>query len=242
MRQCRMCSQRLTRPGRLCRECERELDRARHAGVAIGELAPVLSPLDASRIAGDAGLRWPRPPGALIAAAFAIGVTGAIALHAVESSSHAAVATDSVMFDARPATRSQRVSPDATPTAAHDAQPGAASAAAARVPREAPATPATPAARVANVTRGPEPGTAASASAARPGSTVRTVAIVAHEPPVESRASSDSPGALEDALSRCGEERFFARPACEERARTRYCVAGAEQSPQCVRSTRDYGQ
>jgi hypothetical protein len=241
MRQCRMCSQRLTRPGRLCRECERELDRARHAGVAIGELAPVLSSLDASRIAG-AGLRWPRPPGALIAAAFAIGVTGAIALHAVESSSHATMATDSVMFDTRPATRSHRVTPDVTRTATHDAEPGAERTAAASVPREAPATAGTPAPRVTNAPRGAEPGTAALAAATKAGSAVQQVATVAHVPSAESRASSDPPSSLEDALSRCGEERFLARPACEERARTRHCVAGAEQSPQCVVSTRDYGQ
>jgi len=31
MMHCRMCSQRLPRPGRLCRECEREIDRERAA-------------------------------------------------------------------------------------------------------------------------------------------------------------------------------------------------------------------
>jgi len=56
MKQCRMCSQRLTRPGRLCRECEHELQRARHVGLAIGELAPAVTCSEAVRMAG--GSEW----------------------------------------------------------------------------------------------------------------------------------------------------------------------------------------
>ena len=41
MMRCRMCSQRLPRPGKLCRECERELDRARLAANTVAGLAPL---------------------------------------------------------------------------------------------------------------------------------------------------------------------------------------------------------
>jgi hypothetical protein len=46
---------------------------------------------------------------------------------------------------------------------------------------------------------------------------------------------------LADALARCGEERFLARPDCEQRARARYCDA-ASALPQCMPATREYGQ
>ena len=51
MTHCRMCSQRLTRPGRLCRECERELDRARATAESAGNLSSALPLIDAARMA-----------------------------------------------------------------------------------------------------------------------------------------------------------------------------------------------
>lgn len=205
MKQCRMCSQRLTRPGRLCRECERELDRARHAGVTVGELAPEVAVPDASRVAGFSAMRWPRTPGTLIAAAFAIGTLCAIALHALEPSAHAAVATDSVMLVAPPA------------------------------PRHVPLVKAPIAARVARV-READPVRVTSVA---PG--VQAIAMHA-SPASEPGVARDAARTLDDALARCGEETFFARPACEERARARHCGAGSEASPRCVASARDYGQ
>lgn len=99
MMQCRMCSQRLTRPGKLCRECEHELERARQAGVSIGELVPPLATVDTSHMTGTRWVAHLRSPGPVVAAAFAIGLVGAISLHAVESST-ASVSAASVMLDA----------------------------------------------------------------------------------------------------------------------------------------------
>ena len=49
---------------------------------------------------------------------------------------------------------------------------------------------------------------------------------------------------LADALETCSHETFFARIACEHRARTRFCeAAGAPQIPQCAEPPpREYGQ
>ena len=52
MTKCRMCSQRLTRPGKLCRECERELQRARAAAASVDTLSSAIPVIDAGRERG----------------------------------------------------------------------------------------------------------------------------------------------------------------------------------------------
>src|SRR6185437_7811709 len=101
MTQCRMCSQRLTGPGKLCRDCEREIERARMAGVSVDEWSAV--PLiDASRVApteegaGRLGRRHSR--GSMIAAAFTVGLIGAMAFD-IALRSDAAAVPGSVMLD-----------------------------------------------------------------------------------------------------------------------------------------------
>jgi hypothetical protein len=73
---CRMCSQQLTSPGRLCRECERELERARRADLVAGELAEVVTRSHAAnaRTGWTTKLRAPRH---VIALAFCVGVAAA---------------------------------------------------------------------------------------------------------------------------------------------------------------------
>lgn len=97
MMHCRMCSQRLTRPGKLCRECERELQRARYAGVSMDELLPSAPMIGASRMAGTWLARL-RSPGPVVAAAFAVGVVSAATLHVVRYAT-AAAASGSVMLE-----------------------------------------------------------------------------------------------------------------------------------------------
>ena len=66
-----MCSQRLTRPGRLCRECERELDRERAAAdglAAVVELPDSAGGLEVARFGAL------RSRSVALAAAFAIGI------------------------------------------------------------------------------------------------------------------------------------------------------------------------
>ena len=218
MMQCRMCSQRMTRAGRLCRECECELERARHAGLAAGVSVPAVLP-DAPARAG-----WPamlRAPGAIIGVAFAVGVAGAVALN-LPDASHARVASQSVM-------------PGVAPPAGVDAGSLVASQVA-------------PAARAeVRVTTYVQPTVAKptsveSSRAAAPNPPPETPKVASRAPAPREHAMPDDPArALDAALSRCGHESFFARPGCEERARARYC-ADATASPQCAVPVRDYGQ
>jgi hypothetical protein len=122
MMQCRMCSQRLTRPGKLCRECEHELERARQAGVSIGELVPPLATVDTSHMTGTRWVARLRSPGPVVAAAFAIGLVGAVSLHAIESST-AGVSAASVMLDADIRHLKPRAFGPAAPVAAVEAPP-----------------------------------------------------------------------------------------------------------------------
>jgi len=228
MMQCRMCSQRLPRPGKLCRECERELERARHMGASIGELT-AMPPLAASRRLGAGWLGRLHGPGAVVAAAFAVGLAGAVGLHVVDAS-QSRVASRSIMLDAPPATsRPRLVSLDASPVVLHDdrqrGERTSPPAARAVVAREVPVTPAqVPPLRAAS--QAPE---------------AAKVALRTPAPP-EASVHADPARALGAALARCGDEVFFARPGCEERARSRYCDAATAQLPQCVSQPRDYGQ
>ena len=209
MMQCRMCSQRLTRPGKLCRECECELERARQ--VNVGDAAPEGALLEALSITSD---RWPsmlRSPGAIVATAFALGLVGAAALH-VADASHVAVAPHSVMLDVASSRGLRQVSLGVSPDGAVE-RPKARTNSAVQAPIPVPEVPKAEAPKV-----------------------------VLHTPtPREADAPADPARALGDALSRCGDESFFARPACEERARARYC-ADAATLPQCAVAVRDHGQ
>lgn len=226
MMQCRMCSQRLPRPGRLCRECDRELERARHAGLSIGEPASAAPSVEGSRIA-LAGWRV-RAPGPVIAAAFSVGLVAAIALHVVDKS-EAAVTHGSVMLDSHGARASRHVS-------VGDASPLPVSAGG-EAPASAPA-PAT-AVKMAPPVRMHAPRDPAIA----PHEASEAPAHIALAAPasLETHDTAEVAGRLGDALALCGGEHFIARPACEERARLRYCTDAAAPA-QCATPERDHGQ
>jgi hypothetical protein len=230
MMQCRMCSQRMTRAGRLCRECECELERARQAGVTIGDSEPDGS-LDA-----PAPARWParlRAPFAIVATAFVVGIAGAVALH-VADASRGHVASRSVMLDADAPPDLPQVSLDADAppdlpqvslddSAAVPAERAQGSAQAVAPPAIVrPMLAQAPVAQPDSVSEAPK---AAAAALAR------------HEP----RVPAEPARALDDALARCGHESFFARPGCEERARAQHCK-DATALPQCAVAAREYGQ
>lgn len=272
MTQCRMCSQRLTRPGKLCRECERELDRARFAGVSHDDMAALAPIIDASRIAAstsDGGrLARMRQRGSVIAMAFTIGLVGAAGLHLAQRST-ASVTPRSVMLDR---------------DAGHERVRTWVSTSASAPPNATPSSPDAPASRIAATSSpdAPAPGSFAttsastehalhdasvrratlqvkSASAREPehrlrdgsgGQTASTMRAAGSEtvaavsaPAGETRPAYDRVLAYSDEMGRCGEETFFARIACEQRARSRYCDGASAQLPQCAGEfPRDHGQ
>ena len=211
-----MCSQRLPRPGKLCRECERELDRARLAANTVAGLAPLGPPLAPPTIeelpgngAWTARLR-PRAP-IVAAVAFALGIAGAAVLYAAQrpavSPQDASVMLDRDVSHVTPRLFAPPPRP-AAPVAAPEAKSAPARASA---PRPAPGhvAAAPPAAQAAEATEVPR--------------------------------ALDRVLALSDALARCASETFFERLACEQRARMRYCD-GAGNLPQCARNApRDTG-
>lgn len=218
MMHCRMCSQRLPRPGKLCRECERELDRARLAANTVAGLAPLgpaFAPPTIEELPGEgaSGARF-RLRAPLVAAAFALGLAGAAALYAGQragASGHDA----SVMLD--------RDVSHVTPRLFAPPQPPAAPAVAQVAAPEAKSAPAR-------------------ASAPRPAQV-----HVAAAPPAAQATEATDPRpldrvlALSDALQRCASQTFFERLACEQRARMRYCD-GAGSLPQCAQNApRDTG-
>ena len=91
-----MCSQRLTRPGRLCRECERELDGERAAADGLAAVVQLPDSVGGLEVARFDALR----SGAVaLVAAFAIGIgiaAGAYVLHGKHGSHDAGA---SVMID-----------------------------------------------------------------------------------------------------------------------------------------------
>jgi len=226
--QCRMCSQRLPRPGRLCRECDRELERARYAGVSIGELAPALPSVDASRMAASGWRARVRSPGPVIAAAFSVGLVAAVALHVVDKS-EAAVTHGSVMLDTRASRELRHVSirgASPLPVIEHGAP-------------AASAPPVIPVAKVATPVRASVP---RDVPIARHDASDAPAQIALAAPEArETNAAAEPAGMLGDALAHCGGERFHARPACQERARARYC-GDAAASAQCATPERDHGQ
>jgi hypothetical protein len=235
MTQCRMCSQRMTRPGKLCRECERELQRARYAGVSLGEIEPVLAAEPSRMVAGDWLARL-RSPGSMIALAFAVGVAATVALHVVDNS-EAAVTHGSVMLDARQLSGLRQVSIVSASAAADDSSPQAATVVPPMLTRASipisvrAATSTSTHARV----RTPAPVVAQAEASEAP-------RIAMHQaPPHAASATLDPERALGDALARCGDEPFLGRPSCEQRARARYCDSAAPLA-QCAVPVRDYGQ
>jgi hypothetical protein len=250
MTHCRMCSQRLTRSGRLCRECERELTRARMAGIPI---EPPASPAtsEVARIAmtanGAASTRLlGRAP--VIVAVLSIGAAVAATFH-IAGRSDAAVAPRSVMLerdlsDLRPRTfvpvaaRAAVSEPRAAsePPAPRAAMESSALRAAAVASEAAPNTlPGNPRPRVVRI----------SSVGGNAAASIEQAAPVAAErapSPASAPASRyDRVLAFSDSLARCAEESFFARLVCEERARSRFCN-GASDLPQCAPAPpRDYG-
>ena len=97
MTKCRMCSQRLTRSGRLCRECERELDRERAA--ADGLAAVVELPDSAGVSPVPARFGAPRTRTVALFAAFAIGTGIAASAYVIHGTRSAHEAGASVMID-----------------------------------------------------------------------------------------------------------------------------------------------
>ena len=89
MTNCRMCSQRLPRPGRLCRECERELDRARAVAASVDTLSPAMPLVDVARLANEPPGGWSaqlRSRPTVVVGAFAVGIAAAIAFYVVDLS------------------------------------------------------------------------------------------------------------------------------------------------------------
>lgn len=74
---CRMCSQQLRRVGRLCSECERELERARRADCVVGEPGEVVANADAHARAEAGFATKLRTPRNVIALAFCVGIAAA---------------------------------------------------------------------------------------------------------------------------------------------------------------------
>ena len=249
MTHCRMCSQRLTRPGRLCRECERELTRARMAGVPL-EPSGAPATDEVARMAvttrdmgGAPRLRGRAP---VVVAALAIGAAIAATLHASQRFD-AADAPRSVMLErdlsdlrprafapvTTPATSVERAASSEPPARAAPIQGSAVRVVAVETPPNAVAPNAKPrVVRIASVT--------ASAAAIEPVAQVEPAERGA-APAIARAKSYDRVLAFSDALARCGEETFFARLVCEERARSRFCN-GAGDLPQCASAPpRDYG-
>ena len=232
MTRCRMCSQRLTRPGRLCRECERELDRARAIAASVDTLSPSMPLVDLARLANEPPGGWAgqlRSRPTVVVGAFAVGIAAAIAFYVVDVS-HASAPGASVMIDrdlsnVRP--RERR----APPTQSLPNEHASRAMPTARNPVGSVQRPPTMVPTIATTNGSP-------VQAEAPGA----LASAAHPHPAP--ASYDRVLGLADALETCSHETLFARVACEHRARTRFCeAAGAPQIPQCMdRPPREYGQ
>lgn len=245
--QCRMCSQRLTRPGKLCRECDRELARARSLTASTEGLAAMPLPLDPSAIEIQDGFAWTSrltSRTALVVGAFVMGSALAAALYAVE---HARASGESVMLgDLRHLAPIER--PIAARFASVSAEPARSDAQghAADATIERSTTPSR------GVTRPAERRTTIVFTTPRKESTATTAngaesdatTTVASTTLVTTSHSHDRVLGLADALDVCSREPLFVRIECEQRARGRFCMApGGNEIPQCAeRPLRDYGQ
>jgi len=215
MMQCRMCSQRLTRPGKLCRECERELARARQAAASVdgaGTAVPEIEPdqlVSASALAAwqRRGVRVP-----LVVAAFVLGIGATAGVYTMQRTTGAG---ESVMLD-RDVTRVQpRVLPSRATRSEREGDELRGAAHAVNV---------VPAVQVRETPK-------------------RRLVAVTSQPASEEPVRFDRVLALSDALAQCAPEPFFSRLACEQRARTRYCDGATGRLPQCPEEfPRDHGQ
>jgi hypothetical protein len=228
-----MCSQRLPRPGRLCRECEQELSLARSTAKTTGTVDTASDVDESLPMPGVAGWAARAPRSTVVVAAFAVGITTAVAVYALNGWPGAG-SRGSVMID--------RDLSSVRARAPHRSFAGASGdAAAARSVDVAPRKPAR----------------ASDAPAALPiAATVSTAPVVVAEqrPPDDKRVASASASSrarvaydrvlgLADALDGCAPESPFARLACEQRARARYCEDANGRIPQCADPPpREYGQ
>jgi hypothetical protein len=245
--QCRMCSQRLTGPGKLCRECDRELARARSLTASTEGLASMPLPLDPSALELQDGLAWTSrltSRTAIVVGAFVIGSALAAALYSVE---HARASGESVMLgDLRHVEPIER--PVAARFAAVSAEPagGDAQGHAVDATIERSTTPSRAATRPAERRTAIVFTTRPNDSAATPvnGAESDTTTTVASAALVTTSHNHDRVLGLADALDVCSREPLFVRIECEQRARGRFCMApGANEIPQCAeRPLRDYGQ
>jgi hypothetical protein len=244
MTHCRMCSQRLPRPGRLCRECERELDRARAIAASVDTLSPAMPLVDVAQLANEPPGGWSaqlRSRPTVVVGAFAVGIAAAIAFYVVDLS-HASAPGASVMIDrdltnVRP--RERRAVTPPLPAEPVQRAVGTQSLPAEQVVRVT----ATPRNAVVPVARTPTMVAAATTNAS-PVPAASQPTMTAAAPAREEAASYDRVLGLADALETCSHETLFARVACEHHARARFCeAAGAPQIPQCAeRPAREYGQ
>ena len=247
MTRCRMCSQRMTRPGRVCRECEQERTLARSPAGAPGGFAPADRPLDET-LAGPGIVEWVsqlRTRPALLGGAFVVGVGAAAFVYAI-SGLHGDARHESVMIDrdvsaVRPRNFQRASEPVAAEVATPPPSAGTKGAEAARAPSVGPrATSARPQAiaHVAAVSERPQ-------AIAHVAAVSETPQAIAHVAAVSGRAPAtyDRVLGLADALDGCSHESFFARLACEGRARAQYCDGTGGRIPQCADpAPREYGQ
>jgi hypothetical protein len=248
--QCRMCSQRLTRPGKLCRECDQELARARAAAASAENLSSVSPLIEAPEAANEDRLAWTAHAGsrpALVAAAFVVGIAAAVALYSMErsraSGSGVSVMIDRDLSSIRPRDLAMPRGTNLDARAAKtENQAQAGDTAAPQRPVPGPRGAARAPERRTTVVFSTVAGNARSAtpSADEPPPAVPAIAAA----PESASDGFDRVLGLADALENCSHQPIFARVACEYRARARYCEAsGASQIPQCAdRPPRDYGQ
>jgi hypothetical protein len=217
---CRMCSARLPRSGRLCRECEFEIDRARataESNTGLSSLAPLI---DDSRLIDGIVSQWSARLHSpiMLVVALAVGVTTAAALHVVQRP-HVPTESESVM-----------IGRDLTGIRARSLpMSGAASRSGDSAAAASPSIEKLPSAR-----RDAEP----------PDPVIRTFTTTATAAPspavvATSEASSGSYDydrvlGLARELDRCARESPFVRIACDEQAHIRYCDRAGSRIPQCA--------
>jgi len=215
MMQCRMCSQRLPRPGKLCRECERELARARQAAASIETVGSAMPEANGNQLVPASALsawqrRAVRVP--LVVAAFCLGMGAVAALYTMNRTTGTG---ESVMLDRDMSGVQPRVLPSRATHAERDVD---ASRSAAR---------AVNALAAVQVREAPK----------------RRLVAVTSTSATEEPARYDRVLALSDAFAQCAPESFFPRLACEQRARTRYCEGLGGKIPQCPEELPpDHGQ
>lgn len=249
MMQCRMCSQRLTRPGKLCRECEHELGRARAVAASVDTLAGAVPLIEASRLAAgspgrDRIARLRSRPAAL-AAAFTIGLAtaaGAYVVQRTHATAPASVMLDQDLRNIKPrsfgapqpahatAFQENGSPPTATPGRADSTQPLHAAKSPSRHATAARST------RIdgASIAMGDEAGGRKPAAGVLvPDSERLKPATLIVATSGNAPAGLDRILALSSALETCAQEPLFSRIACDYRARIRYCDGAAARTAQC---------